>query len=180
LFAALYNAAMKNPRSCGSNLNLTAGLCLSLVFSVACAQNAAPESPAGSTQTEVVESVVTPAAAATGSEAAEPVGVASEEVVELVIVDSPVKEDVAISEPAVTEQVEVELPPAPVKPRYKKEDVLWIQQRLEELGYYTGAIDGSYGKGTREAIKAYQADQELEQDGRPTPELRDFMWRNGG
>jgi len=175
---------MKKPQSCGSNLNLTAGLCLSLVFSVACAQTAQPESPAASTQTEIqteaVESVVTPPVAAMGSEAAEPVGVASEEVVELVIVDSPVKDDAAIAEPAITEPVEVELPPVPAKPAYKKEDVVWIQQRLEELGYYTGAIDGSYGKGTREAIKAYQADQELEQDGRPTPELRDFMWRNGG
>lgn len=171
---------MKKPQSCGSNLNLTAGLCLSLLFSVACAQTAQPESPAASTQTEVVETVVTPPAAVMGSEAAEPVGAASEEVVELVIVDSPVTDDASLAEPAITEPVEVELPPAPPKPVYKKDDVVWIQQRLEELGYYTGAIDGSYGKGTREAIKAYQADQELEQDGRPTPELRDFMWRNGG
>ena len=106
----------------------------------------------------------------------EPVGDASAEVVELVVVDSPAEEGAEISEPV----IELELPPEPVKPKYKKEDVLWIQQRLEELGYYTGAVDGSYGKVTREAIKAYQVDQELEQDGRPTPELRDYMWRNGG
>jgi peptidoglycan hydrolase-like protein with peptidoglycan-binding domain len=78
----------------------------------------------------------------------------------------------------------VVLPPAepapPAKPRYNKDDVRWIQQRLQELGYYNGAIDGAYGRVTREAIKSYQVDQELEQDGRPTPELREFMWRNGG
>lgn len=171
---------MKKPQSCGSNLNLTAALCLSMVFSAACAQITQPEKTTESTQTEVVETVVTPPEAAMGAEVAEPVGVASEEVVDLVAVDSPVKEDATVSEPAVTEPVEVELPPAPAKPTYKKDDVLWIQQRLEELGYYTGAIDGAYGQGTREAIKAYQVDQELEQDGRPTPELRDYMWRNGG
>lgn len=174
---------MKKPQGCGSIPNLTAGLCLSLVFSVACAQTAPPESPgsvAESPESEVVESVVAPPAAAAGTEAAEPVGAASAEVVELVVVDAPTKDDAEISEPDIAESVEIELPPEPVKPKYKKEDVLWIQQRLEELGYYTGAVDGSYGKVTREAIKAYQADQELEQDGRPTPELRDFMWRNGG
>jgi len=174
---------MKKPQHCGSITNLAAGLCASLFFTVACAQTAQPESTdsvAESPQAAVVESVVAPPAAGAGTEAIEPVGAGSAEVVELVVVDAPTKEGAEISEPLIAESVEVELPPEPVKPRYKKEDVLWIQQRLEELGYYTGAVDGSYGKVTREAIKAYQADQELEQDGRPTPELREFMWRNGG
>lgn len=171
---------MKKPLSCASIANLAAGLCTLLAFTVACAQTAQPESTAELAQTEVAEPAVTDSPAAPDADGAEPVGVASAEVVELVVVDSPVEEGAEISEPVEAEPVEVELPPEPVKPRYKKEDVLWIQQRLEELGYYKGAVDGSYGKVTREAIKAYQVDQELEQDGRPTPELRDYMWRNGG
>jgi len=177
---------MKKTKPCGSITNFTAGLCASLVATVVCAQTAQPESTAELLQAEVAESVVTDSPAVSGAEAPEapeapePVGVASAEVVELVAVDPPVEEDAEIAEPVIADPVAVELPSEPVKPRYKKDDVLWIQQRLEELGYYTGAVDGSYGKVTREAIKAYQSDQELQQDGRPTPELRDYMWRNGG
>jgi len=125
-----------------------------------------------------------------GADKSEPVGAASAEVVELVVVDSSLPAGAgadaagaAPSEPVAADTIEVvSLPQVekPVKPRYKKDDVLWIQQRLEELGYYTGPVDGAYGRVTREAIKAYQADQEIAQDGRPTSELRDFMWRNGG
>jgi ABC-type phosphate/phosphonate transport system substrate-binding protein len=63
---------------------------------------------------------------------------------------------------------------------YNSGDVAWIQQRLQDLGYYQGDIDGEVGKATREAIKQYQQDQDVESDGRPTAELREFMWRNGG
>lgn len=59
-------------------------------------------------------------------------------------------------------------------------DVVWIQQRLRELGYYPGPVDGQVGKATRDAIRAYQSDQQLPQDGAATPALQDFMWRNGG
>ena len=63
---------------------------------------------------------------------------------------------------------------------YNSGDVAWIQQRLQDLGYYQGDVDGEVGKATREAIKQYQQDQDVESDGRPTAELREFMWRNGG
>jgi len=76
--------------------------------------------------------------------------------------------------PVVTE------PPPASGPAYNREDVLWIQQRLQDLGYYSGAIDGSVGQATREAVRAYQRDQDIAADGRPTAELREFMWRNGG
>jgi hypothetical protein len=59
-------------------------------------------------------------------------------------------------------------------------DVIWIQRRLKDLGYYAGPIDGDAGGATRRAIREYQADQGLAQTGMPTPELQDFMWRNGG
>ena len=68
-------------------------------------------------------------------------------------------------------------PPAPV---WKRDDVLWIQERLQELGYYEGAVDGAVGPGTRQAIRDYQQDQDVKADGQPTAALREFMWRNGG
>ena len=71
------------------------------------------------------------------------------------------------------------LPVAPVE-RFDRANVEWIQQRLQDLGYYEGAVDGSAGKATREAIKEYQRDQDIEPDGRPTAEFREFLWRNGG
>ena len=44
-------------------------------------------------------------------------------------------------------------------------NVKQIQSRLRELGYYTGEIDGRPGAGTRTAVKAYQKDNGLPQDG---------------
>jgi len=69
---------------------------------------------------------------------------------------------------------------APVAPEYRKEDVIWIQGRLRELGYFNGAVNGAIGEKTSSAVRAYQHDQRIETDGRPTAKLREFMWRNGG
>lgn len=44
-------------------------------------------------------------------------------------------------------------------------DVRKLQQALDILGYYDGKIDGKYGNGTAEAVKAYQKDEGLEADG---------------
>ena len=63
---------------------------------------------------------------------------------------------------------------------YDKADVIWIQQRLKDLGYYDGPVDGSVGKVTRGAVRDYQRDQDVTADGQPTAELREFMWLNGG
>ena len=59
-------------------------------------------------------------------------------------------------------------------------DVVWIQQRLKDLGYYSGPVDGDAGGATRQAIKDYQSDQGLVVTGQPTSELQDFIWRNDG
>jgi peptidoglycan hydrolase-like protein with peptidoglycan-binding domain len=59
-------------------------------------------------------------------------------------------------------------------------DVVWIQERLQELGYYNGSADGAVGQATQSAVEAYQQDQGLATDGQATAELREFMWRNGG
>ena len=40
-----------------------------------------------------------------------------------------------------------------------------LQARLQELGYYTGKIDGDYGSGTKSAVKLFQELNGLEADG---------------
>jgi peptidoglycan hydrolase-like protein with peptidoglycan-binding domain len=35
-------------------------------------------------------------------------------------------------------------------------DVTLVQQRLTDLGYYSGPVDGSYGAGTATAVQAFQ------------------------
>lgn len=44
-------------------------------------------------------------------------------------------------------------------------DVKKLQQALQILGYYSGKIDGKYGKGTTAAVKAYQKAHKLTADG---------------
>lgn len=45
------------------------------------------------------------------------------------------------------------------------DDVKLVQQRLKELGYYTGLVDGSYGTGTVNAVTAFQQKHKLTADG---------------
>ena len=45
------------------------------------------------------------------------------------------------------------------------EEVVLIQQRLFELGYYTGSIDGIYGRDTKAAVTTFQKDNGLSADG---------------
>ena len=47
----------------------------------------------------------------------------------------------------------------------KGEQVQRMQQRLKELGFYTGAIDGDYGRGTRAAVITFQQQHGLDADG---------------
>lgn len=46
-----------------------------------------------------------------------------------------------------------------------------LQQRLSAYGYYEGKFDGKIGEGSRTAIKAFQAQAGLEQDGHPSMEV---------
>lgn len=51
------------------------------------------------------------------------------------------------------------------------DDVVLLQRRLAELGYYTGEIDGVFGLGTRTAVYAFQRVHKLEKiDGKVGPE----------
>lgn len=45
------------------------------------------------------------------------------------------------------------------------DEVVKIQQRLGELGYYNGSIDGRFGTNTKKAVIAFQKDNNLSADG---------------
>lgn len=44
-------------------------------------------------------------------------------------------------------------------------DVMLVQQRLKDLGYLTGKVDGDFGRATETAIKTFQTKHGLEADG---------------
>lgn len=45
------------------------------------------------------------------------------------------------------------------------DDVYWLQQRLQELGFYQGTVTGQYREGTKAAVRAFQKDNKLSQSG---------------
>lgn len=45
------------------------------------------------------------------------------------------------------------------------EEVRKIQKKLKELGYYSGSVDGVYGKNTQKAVKAFQKNCGITADG---------------
>mgnify|MGYP000247655282 CR=1 FL=1 len=49
-----------------------------------------------------------------------------------------------------------------LRPGDKGADVLAVQERLKELGYYAGNADGIYGEILKKAVHRFQADQNLE------------------
>jgi membrane-bound lytic murein transglycosylase B len=46
-----------------------------------------------------------------------------------------------------------------------------LQNRLKELGYYEGEVDGNFGSGSKAAIQAFQAQNGMPTDGEPTQHL---------
>lgn len=46
-----------------------------------------------------------------------------------------------------------------------------LQNRLKELGYYNGEVDGNFGSGSKAAIQAFQTQNGLTPDGEPTQHL---------
>ena len=55
------------------------------------------------------------------------------------------------------------------------EDVKAVQARLIELGYQPGKADGTYGPITEAAVKAFQANAQIEADGIVGPVTRAAM-----
>ncbi len=53
--------------------------------------------------------------------------------------------------------------------------VLYVQQRLMQLGYFTGLADGRYGETTEQAVLAFQAANALQIDGIVGPETWDAL-----
>lgn len=54
--------------------------------------------------------------------------------------------------------------------------VLYLQQRLIELGYLTGSADGDFGSRTETAVKAFQKQAGLEQTGKATAETQTLLF----
>jgi peptidoglycan hydrolase-like protein with peptidoglycan-binding domain len=50
-------------------------------------------------------------------------------------------------------------------PLMRGDDVVAVQRRLKEMGYLSGAVDGIFGPGTARAVRAFQTNQGLPQDG---------------
>lgn len=59
--------------------------------------------------------------------------------------------------------------PSAAKELYKKgskgDGVRRMQEKLKELGYYNGEVDGAFGGGTEEALRLFQSQNGLEADG---------------
>ncbi len=70
----------------------------------------------------------------------------------------------------------VQPPTKTLRPGDKDEEVMLLQQRLKDLGYYTGNITGVYNDATTEAVKAFQKKSSLEQDGVLGPITRTVLY----
>ncbi|MGY0400024.1 MAG: lytic murein transglycosylase [Ostreibacterium sp.] len=57
-------------------------------------------------------------------------------------------------------------------------DMKIVQQILADLGFYTNKIDGIFGNGTRRALQAYQAENDLVADGFLTDDLYQKLMTN--
>lgn len=60
------------------------------------------------------------------------------------------------------------------------DEVRNIQKKLKSLGLYNGAVDGIYGKGTQSAVKAFQKQTGLTQDGIAGPKTLTYLGLGGG
>ena len=67
--------------------------------------------------------------------------------------------------PAPTAVPEITPTPGPLASGAKGDRVTQLQQRLKELGYYSSAVDGQFGSGTKSAVRAFQKQHGLDDDG---------------
>ena len=57
------------------------------------------------------------------------------------------------------------VPDSTVRRGSKGDDARAVQQRLKDLGYYKGKVDGNFGSGSEDALEAFQKNNGLEADG---------------
>ena len=58
----------------------------------------------------------------------------------------------------------------------KGDQVRKLQQRLKDLGYYNGSVDGSFGEGTTAAVMAFQLRNNLTVDGKAGPATQRVLY----
>ena len=58
------------------------------------------------------------------------------------------------------------------------DEVKALQSRLQQLGFYSGVLDGDYGKGTRAAVKLFQAQHGLDDDGIAGQKTLEMLYSN--
>ena len=58
----------------------------------------------------------------------------------------------------------------------KNDDVKRLQQRLKDLGYYNGVVDGQYGSGTVTAVQSFQSMNSLTVDGIAGPTTQQRLY----
>ncbi|MBQ8074162.1 MAG: peptidoglycan-binding protein, partial [Clostridia bacterium] len=54
-----------------------------------------------------------------------------------------------------------------------------LQERLKQLGYYSGSVDGSFGDGTEAAVMAFQLRNKLTVDGKAGPATQRALYGSG-
>jgi 3D (Asp-Asp-Asp) domain-containing protein len=68
----------------------------------------------------------------------------------------------------------------PVKLGMRGDDVAIVQKLLAEKGFYSGEIDGFFGKGTQNAVKEFQSTNGLSADGVVGKETFHYLERSSG
>ena len=70
-----------------------------------------------------------------------------------------------------------EITPEPALHNGSQGEKVWkLQERLRDLGYYTGEVDGQFGPGTREAVVAFQKKNRLDADGLAGEETQKVLY----
>ena len=59
----------------------------------------------------------------------------------------------------------------PLQQGDRGDEVLAVQEKISEMGYIVGSMDGVFGDVTAEAVKELQKDKKLPVDGKVSPEL---------
>ena len=64
----------------------------------------------------------------------------------------------------------------PLRNGSQGEKVWKLQERLTNLGYYSGDLDGQFGQGTRDAVIAFQKKNGLDPDGYAVEETQKILY----